>query len=189
MHSLNILCGKSGQRLHLCCFFVFIGGGVSFLGGGWGGCCCACFCARYPCYSVRLLDCVDITRDQFDANLVMELVTYDTVASSMAEWVKLRAHLICLCVIVHGDQTIEKPTACLYACVQFSVSLIFSWISEMLCPGWRYNLRTAGVPSPVMWPHGASHPWRWTVLRDLSGCCWGQVLLPGKNIPGMLLPP
>ena len=161
----------------LFCFLFLLGGGGCF-------CCCACFCAHYPCYSVHLLDCVDITRDQFDANLVMELVTCDTMATSMDEWVKLCAHLICLCVIVHGDQTIERPTACLYACVQFSVSLIFLWINEMLCPGWWYNMRPAGVPSPVMWPHGANHPWRWTVLWDLSGCRWGQVLLPGKNVPG-----
>ena len=69
----------------ICVVFLFLLGGVSFFWGGGGCCCCACFCAHYPCYSVRLLDCVDITRDQFDANLVMELVTYDTVASSMAE--------------------------------------------------------------------------------------------------------
>ena len=73
MNPLNIiyiLCGKCGQRL--------------LEGGGGVFCFCCCACA---CYSVPLLDFADITGDRvrFDAKLVMELVTYDTVASSMAE--------------------------------------------------------------------------------------------------------
>ena len=48
-------------------------------------------------------------------------------------------------------------------------------------------MHTAGVPSPDLRPHGANHPRGWPVLRDVSGCGRGQVLLPGKNIPGHLI--
>ena len=34
MHSLNILRGKSDQRLHFCCFLFLLGGGGLFWRGG-----------------------------------------------------------------------------------------------------------------------------------------------------------